>query len=122
MADFDTSLIDPTLPEVSITIGGKKRPLAFDYKSICIVEKLTGVNMLQDAVDADFSILCSMLYAACLPQDADLTLDEVGSWINFKNAPIVYQALMSAWYGSLPTVKTDQGEATAQAASSPDAA
>lgn len=126
MATYDTSFIDPTRPDVTIKIGGEVRSLTFDYQAICKVEKLTGVNMLQDSVDADFSLLGSMLYAALLPMhngpENPLTLDEVGSWINFKNAPIVYQAVMDAWHGSLPKAKADTGEATAQAAPSPGAA
>ena len=121
MAHFDTSSIDPTLPQVTLTIGGKDRSLAFDYRAMCVVEKLTGVNLLQDSVEANFTLLGAMLFAALLHDDPELTLDEVGSWIHFKNAPVVYQALMSAWWGSLPKAKAESGEAN-QAAPSPGAA
>ena len=111
---FDTSALNPALPDVTLTIGGKERHLAFDYAAIALAEKLAGVNLLSGTFEASFSTLGSMLYAALLHDEPKLKLDEVGSWINFVNAPIVYQAVLAAWIGSLPEAKP--GEAEAQAA------
>ena len=115
--------IDPTLPDVTLEIGGKERQLAFDITSIITVEKLTGINLM-DAVLGDVSItaLRAVLFAALMKDDESLTLDQVGHWINHVNFGVIQQAIFAAWYGSLPkpVEGTDsKGEAEAQA--SPEA-
>lgn len=113
---YDLDFIDPTLPDVTLKIGGKERKLTFDYKSITVAEKVTGINLLSDTFDASFTSLGGLLYAALLKDDPTLTLDEVGSWINFRSAAIVYQAVLSAWLGSVPEAKQDDASGEAQAA------
>jgi len=111
---YDLDFQDPTLPEVRIRIGGKERKLAFDYKAIVTAEKVAGVNLLNDTFDASFTSLGGLLYAALLHDDPMITLDEVGSWVNFKSAPVIYQAVLSAWLGSMPAAKDETpGEAMA---------
>lgn len=120
---FDIDAIDPTLPDVTLKIGGKVRHLAFDYHSIVTVEKLTGLNLLSEAFEGSFTNLGALLYAALLRDDSTITLDEVGSWITFRTAPIISQAVISAWIGSIPEPTKDEapGEAVAAATDNPAA-
>ena len=113
---FDTEFLDPTLPDVSLKIGGKVRKLAFDYRAMCLAEQLAKVNLLQGVFDADFTTLGALLYAALLHHDEKITLDEVGAWIHYRNAPVIYDAIKTAWLGSLPKPgEVEPGEAQAQA-------
>lgn len=119
---YDLDAIDPTLPDVSIRIAGKERKLAFDYQAICVAEKLTGQNLMNGLFEADFTTMGGLLFAALLRHDKSLTLDEVGTWINFKTAPIIYRAITDAWLGSMPAAQDGEaGEAPAVEQQSPAA-
>ncbi len=119
---FDLDVIDPTLPDVSLKVGGKVRHLVFDYYAIILAEKLTGENMLSGLFEANFTSLGGMLFAALLHSDPELKLETVQSWINFKSAAVIHQALLSAWIGSKPEPKEGvPGEALAAETISPAA-
>jgi len=108
---------DPTLPDVSLLIGGKERHLVFDFNAICVAEKVSGVNLLKAAVsEINATNIRGLLYAALLRDDPKLTLDEVGSWSSFKNLANVHTAITTAWFASIDEQKDEQpGEAPAQA-------
>lgn len=110
---------DPTLPDVSLVIGGRERHLCFDLNAICIAEKATGVNLLKAAVsEVDATSIRGLLYAALLRDDPTLKLDEVGSWITMSNLPHVHKAIVTAWFASIDEPEnngTEPGEAQAQA-------
>jgi hypothetical protein len=115
---------DPTLPEVSIILGGVERKLCFDYNAIVLAEKATGVNLLQGIVgEITASNLRGLLWAALKRDCPKLTLDELGTMIKPHMLGTIHQALQAAWFGSL--VDPDKaaeaeptGEAEAQAAPS----
>lgn len=113
---FDTLGLDPTLPDVVLKIGGKERHLAFDYRAIIMAEKVAGINLLSETFEnISFTSIAGLLYAALLKDDPSLTLEEVGSWIHFSNAPVIYQAILAAWLGSVPKAEEGAtGEAAAQ--------
>lgn len=110
---------DPTLPDVSLVIGDKERHLCFDFNAICTVKKLTGINPLTAAADtADPENLRAILLASLLRDDPLLTLDEVGSWITFRNWQHINNAIATAWFASIDETDTKDeqpGEAPAQA-------
>jgi hypothetical protein len=110
--------LDPTLPNVSLILGGVERHLVFDFNAIVLAEKLTGVNLLKAIVaDVDATNLRALLWTALVRESPKLTLDEVGTWISMRNAGIIRRALVTAWFGSIeePTEGDDtQGEAQAQ--------
>ena len=102
--------LDPTLPDVSLEIGGKERQLAFDFAAIVVAEKVAGLNLLKAARfdDLSFTELRGLLYAALLKNDPTLTLEEVEKWINIHNMGIIQMAIAHAWFGS---VSGDEAEA-----------
>jgi hypothetical protein len=97
---------DPTLPKVSITVGGKVYFLAFDFNSIAKAEELTGLNLLKSLDFTDLSITTyrALLFSALLKGNPDITLEEVGDMITVKNMTEVTLALVEAWTGSKPDV------------------
>lgn len=110
---------DPTLPDVSLVIGGQERHLCFDFEAICKVEQLTGLNLLKSAVsEVSATNLRALLYAALLRDDPALSLEQVSKWITMHNVANIHQALVTAWFGSVDQQESkddEPGEAPAQA-------
>ena len=107
--------LDPTLPQVTLILGGVERHLCFDFNAIVIAEKATGVNLLHAIVkDVNATNLRGLLWAALLKESPELTVDEVGSLITMRNSNIIYQALITAWFGSVGEPDEDTEEAKAE--------
>jgi hypothetical protein len=112
---------DPTLPDVSLILGGKERVLCFDFNAICVASKVTGINLLRSVVgDLEPESLRGLLWAALLRDDPSLTLDQVGSLIRPASIPGIREALLRAWFeskddGEGKEAGTAKGEAKAQA-------
>lgn len=111
---------DPTLPNVSLKLGGHEYHLAFSFNSIALVEKETGINLLKASLGEISAVtLRALLWAALLPENPDFTIERVGDLITMRNAAVAHQALVTAWFGSIeePTdeASTSSGEAQAQA-------
>ena len=110
--------LDPTLPDVSLILGGVERHLAYDFNAIVQAEKATGVNLLQAELrEITATQLGGLLWAALLKEAPKLKLAEVQSWINPRNAYVIRQSLIAAWYGSIPEADDEDapaGEAPAQ--------
>ena len=86
-------------PDVVLTIGGQDRQLSYDLASVALVEKLTGLNLFAaSTADASSTTIRALLYAALLPHDATLTLDQVAeySWANPEGHRIDLAALTDA--------------------------
>jgi hypothetical protein len=121
MATFvaDQLGLDPTLPNVTLVIGGAERKLCFDFNAIVLAEKETGLNLLQAVVnDPSATNLRGLLFAALVRDQPTVTPDEVGKWITMRNIGTIRQALLAAWFGSIDeAAEKDEapGEATAQA-------
>jgi hypothetical protein len=100
--------LDPTLPDVILRLGGVDRHLAFDFNAIVQAEKATGINLLK-AMFSDITAehLRGLLWASLLRGNPDITLDEVGSMLNFGNLAEVHAAIVAAWMAS---VKDDSEE------------
>lgn len=112
--------LDPTLPDVSLVIGGRERHLCFDINSVCIAEKTTGVNLLKAAVsEVNATSIRGLLYAALLRDDPKITVEEVGSWITMKNLSNIHKSIVTAWFASIDDQEENkdsdtQGEDQAQ--------
>ena len=94
--------LDPTLPDVTLILGGVERHLVFDFNAIVQAEKVTGVNMLRASIDSlSAESLRGLLWASLLKENPTLTLDQVGGLITMANATIIYKAIVTAWFGSV---------------------
>jgi hypothetical protein len=111
--------LDPALPNVTLILGGVERHLCFDFNAIVLAEKATGVNLLHAIVqDINATNLRGLLWASLLKENPELTVEEVGSWITMRNSSTIYQALITAWFGSVaePELTDDpEGKQKAQA-------
>jgi hypothetical protein len=111
---------DPTLPDVTLILGGVERKLCYDYNAIVLAEKMTGVNLLEGVVgQMTATNLRGLLWASLKRESPDLTIDQVGALIQPRALGIIQQALMAVWFGSIaePDEKDETpGEAEAQAA------
>jgi hypothetical protein len=111
---------DPTLPDVTLILGGVERKLCYDYNAIVLAEKMTGVNLLEGVVgQMTATNLRGLLWASLKRESPDLTIDQVGALIQPRALGIIQQALMAVWFGSIAELdEKDEtpGEAEAQAA------
>lgn len=112
--------LDPTLPDVSLILGGKERKLCFDFNAICLATQSTGINLMRAMVSGfDAPSLRGLLWASLVRDEPELTLDQVGALIQARNIPIIQKALMTAWFASVddgePAEGKPAGEAKAQA-------
>lgn len=106
--------LDPTLPDVELTLGGKAYHLAFDFNAIVMAEKATGTNLLSALVtDINATNLRGLLWAALLKENPKLTIDEVGAMITPAKMGTINNAIVTAWFGSVKD-DSEQGEAPAQ--------
>ncbi len=108
--------LDPTLPDVELVINGSKYQLCYDHNAIAQAENATGINLLESAFRIQSAnALRAMLWASLLKQNPGLTIEEVGTWLNPRNFLTVREALLAAWFGSVPEPSDDAGEAQGEA-------
>ena len=108
--------LDPTLPHVELILGGKTYHLCFDFNAIVRAEKETGLNLLRAALEAvNATNIRGLLWASLLHENPTLTIEHVGSFINYRNIAIINDAVRTAWFGSIPEPEEGaEGEAKAQ--------
>jgi hypothetical protein len=106
---------DPTLPDVDLILGGKTYKLCFDFNAICQAEKVAGVNLLTSVIgEITAQSLRGLLWASLLKDQPTITIDEVGALIRPTNIAVIRQAVVTAWFGSVPDEESEPGEAQAQ--------
>lgn len=102
--------LDPTLPNVELVLNGATFQLSYDHNAIAQAEAVTGHNLLEAAYYIPTAtILRGMLWASVLKAHPEVTIEEVGAWINPRNFRVIREALLAAWFGSVPDQK--EGEA-----------
>lgn len=86
------------MPEIEIKLD-KKRKLVFDFNALCKLEETTGKNALRGETWSDLSALDvrALLWGALLRDDPELTLDQVGEFVNFGNLEDVTAAIQKAF-------------------------
>ncbi len=94
--------IDPTLPDVSIEVAGKKYQLCYDFNAICQVYAETRVNLLEGFELGNPIVLRAMFWASVLKHQPKLTVEDAGSLVNADTIGAITEGLMLAWGGSLP--------------------
>jgi len=115
--------LDPTLPDVKLVLGGNTYQLVFDFNAIAQAEKVTGINLLQASIDtASAQSLRGLLWASLLKENPNLIIEQVGSLITMANAPTIWAAIRTAWFGSVTSEAAEDnpsGETSAQTESDP---
>lgn len=85
------------LETVSIIIGGKERELESNFNRLIEAETLVGRPTFELFRNVDAVALRALLWASL--KDSTATIEEVGSWLNFRNLQLVQTALIHAHYG-----------------------
>lgn len=111
-------MVDP----VKITIGDKDRFLIFDMNTMFNFENQTGKNILQQNIWAKPNIrdpkkpipiisatdFRALLWACLLRDDPDLTIEQVGSWVDNSNMVVVTDLLLEIYNKGIKT--PDKGD------------
>lgn len=104
---------DPTLPDVSIILGGNEYFLAYDFNAIVQAEKVTGCNLLASVVgEITAQSLRGLLWASLLKGSPNISIEDVGLLIRPTNVATIRKAIDTCWFGSVPDAEV--GEAAAQ--------
>jgi len=109
-------------PEVAISLD-KERHLRFDVNAMVTFEELTGLNLLNPAVqknlagDMTVAQFRAFLYSCLIHEDEKLTLKQVGSFITRENMQEIAARLSEAQ--KLATTGDKEAKETAPLAESP---
>ena len=107
---------DPTLPDVSIVLGGKERKLCFDFNAIVLASQETGINLLKAIVrEIEPASLRGLLWASLLRDDPTITLEQVGQMIRPGSVPGIREALLRVWFESAGEAEGKPGGAAGEA-------
>ena len=94
--------LDPTLPDVSLILGGTTYKLCYDYNAIVLAEQATGVNLLKAILsEINATNLRGLLWAAMHRHSPSLSLDDVGALIRPTAIGEIHAALVATWFGSI---------------------
>jgi hypothetical protein len=106
--------VDPTLPKVEITLGGKKYFLCFDFGALALAEaKLrdAGVecNLLEclDLTSLDATRIVPLLYGAVLAYQPAMAFEEVKSLVTMRNLGAIFEGIVNAYKESLAEPSDD---------------
>ena len=93
-------------PAVLIQLD-KKRHLLLDLNAMCAYEDVTGQNLFKgiDPEKMGAKELRALLWACLIHEDENLTLKEVGSWINTDNMTEIAQRVNDAFQAAMPEAK-----------------
>ena len=88
----------------------KERTLRFDFNAMRSYEKATGHNMLSKGIrdhlkEINVDGMTTLLWAALVHEDKDLTVDAVGAMLSLGDAGRVFGALTEAFVEAMPKVE-----------------
>lgn len=108
----DKAGLDPTLPDVSLTIKDKTYSLVFDFNAIVEAERVTGTNLLDKVLGSiDAKSLRGLLWASLIKAQPNITIEQAGDLITLHNASRIREAIVTAWFGSIEDTDSASGEA-----------
>lgn len=83
---------------VPVLLGGETRHLVYDFNALCVLRD-HGVDAfaLEDSALGDPRVIRKLVWAGLLNESPGLTLDEVGSWMDFSNLADVAHAFTKAF-------------------------
>jgi len=103
-------------PKVPIQLD-KKRHLLFNLNAMVAFQEATGKNLFSRQVaeslaqEMNPADLRAMLWACLLHEDSELTLEQVGSWINPNNMTEIATTLIEAWETASPESEGETDDA-----------
>lgn len=97
--------IDPTMPDVTITLKGETYHLCFTYGALAIAERKLSdagqrVNLLQ-AIDLNAERLPYAFYASLVTAHPDMTFEDASKLLTMKSYPEIYSGVIDAFTASM---------------------
>jgi hypothetical protein len=106
--------VDPTLPKVEITLGGKKYFLCFTFGALALAQsKMTAAgikcNVLHalDLTSLDATQIIPLLYAALSDHQPDMTFEQVAALVTMRNLGTIFEGIANAYKESLAEPSDD---------------
>ncbi|MGC1783480.1 MAG: hypothetical protein WA708_13235, partial [Acidobacteriaceae bacterium] len=104
--------LDPTLPKVSLELGGETWHLCYDYAALAIAERKLAragqfVNMLK-AVNLSLlgaDRLPYMFFAGLVRSHPEITFAQASALVTMDTMDRVYEAVVDAYLASCPSLK-----------------
>lgn len=95
--------------KTKVDIGGKSRELRFDFNALVQFEEDTGLNVLDGAVwnNMTATSLRALLRAALLHKEPELTLAEVGGWLELTDTAKIGEVLAAVFSSAMPEPSDD---------------
>lgn len=101
----------------AITIGDEERHLRFDMNALAEIEERLDIELRPGAIEEDLIALAAkpmrlattarvILWAGLIHENKELTLEEVGSWVDFQNVGDV----MQGFFEQLPEMSPEAEE------------
>jgi hypothetical protein len=89
--------LDPTLPDVSLVIDGRKYQLCFDLNALVLIQKKIGKNILIEQVSlTEPETMRTVLWGALLRESPDLTEEQAGALVTTANWGATVKATLAA--------------------------
>lgn len=109
--------LDPTLPNVSIEIGGETYHLCFDYAALATAERKLSdegirVNMLA-SFDLNAERLPYVFYAGLLKAHPDITFAQASAFISLRSYIDIFLRVKEAFDASMAEPKPAEEETPA---------
>lgn len=92
--------------EVPVKVGGRLRHLRVDNNALCIVEELTGADMVKGVANPGLLILRALCYGALVSgarasgEKRDFTVEDVGDWM--EETPEILEVVLALMKGAVP--------------------
>lgn len=110
--------LDPTLPKTELKLGKQTYLLCFTFKALAVAQKNlrdigVNVNLLHalDLSNVDAEKLVSLLYAALITHQPEITPLEVTGLVTFRNLGSIFDAIAQAYAASLADPSDEDGKA-----------
>lgn len=90
----------------------RPRTLVCDFNALIEFQRIVGRNPIQGnpLEQVDPETIRALLWACLIHEDPDLTLEDVGRMITFRNFTYVANRLIEAWEAALPEDDGQEGE------------
>lgn len=97
---------------VPVLIGGKERRLVLSFNALAAMEEVTGTNMLlyDRWTKPNATVFRAGLWAGLLHEAPDLTVEQVGEWIDEVGAASLIGPFIRAYLASMPKSEKSEGK------------
>jgi hypothetical protein len=80
----------------------KPRTLWMNFNAMAKFEEVTGKNLFKSMAEPSASDLLALVWASLTHEDKDLTIEQVGEFVDLSNMEYVTSKLLEAWGATKP--------------------